>query len=200
MAQFRKRQSGNPSGKPKGCRNTTTILFDELLKANAKELIEKAIEMAKDGDGPALRLCIERLAPARKDRPVWFDLPEMNEARDGVNASAAIVEAVATGELTPAAKLLTKDEARRIAPSKRRDLFIHCGVYLEDIGKPDEAAENPCETDIWYRCFSSGDIVWNFDQPSFWRCSLVRGEKPWKRRVLGLPIPHVRSVLSERLG
>ena len=88
------------SGKPKGCRNTTTILFDELLKANAKELIEKAIEMAKDGDGPALRLCIERLAPARKDRPVWFDLPEMNEARDGVNASAAIVEAVATGELT----------------------------------------------------------------------------------------------------
>jgi hypothetical protein len=96
-----------------------------------------------------------------------------------VNASAAIVEAVATGELTPAAKLLTKDEARRIAPSKRRDLFIHCGVYLEDIGKPDEAAENPCETDIWYRCFSSGDIVWNFDQPSFWRCSLVRGEKPW---------------------
>jgi len=57
--------------------------------------------MAKDGDGPALRLCIERLAPARKDRPVWFDLPEMNEAKDAVNASAAIVAAVAAGDLTP---------------------------------------------------------------------------------------------------
>jgi Family of unknown function (DUF5681) len=90
MAKFSKGQSGNPIGKPKGCRNATTILFDELLKDNAKELIEKAIEMAKDGDGPALRLCIERLAPARKDRPVWFDLPEMKEARDAVNASAAI--------------------------------------------------------------------------------------------------------------
>jgi len=101
MAKFRKGQSGNPSGKPKGCRNATTILFDELLKANAKELIEKAIQMAKDGDGPALRLCIERLSPARKDRPVWFDLPEMNEARDAVNASAAIVAAVAAGDLTP---------------------------------------------------------------------------------------------------
>ena len=53
MAKFRKGQSGNPSGKPKGCRNATTILFDELLKANAKELIEKAIQMAKDGDVPA---------------------------------------------------------------------------------------------------------------------------------------------------
>jgi hypothetical protein len=101
MAKFAKGQSGNPSGKPKGCRNATTILFDELLKANAKELIEKAIEMAKDGDGPALRLCIDRLAPARKDRPVWFDVPEMNEARDAVNASAAIVAAVANGDLTP---------------------------------------------------------------------------------------------------
>jgi hypothetical protein len=101
MAKFSKGQSGNPSGKPKGCRNATTILFDELLKANAKELIEKTIEMAKDGDGPALRLCIERLAPARKDRPVWFDLPEMHEARDAVSASAAIVAAVANGDLTP---------------------------------------------------------------------------------------------------
>jgi hypothetical protein len=101
MPKFKKGQSGNPSGKPKGCRNATTILFDELLKASAKELIEKAIEMAKGGDGPALRLCIERLAPARRDRPVWFDLPEMKEARDAVNASAAIVAAVAVGDLTP---------------------------------------------------------------------------------------------------
>src|SRR5262249_48943357 len=101
MAKFSKGQSGNPSGRPKGGRNATTILFDALLKDNTKELIEKAIEMAKGGDGPALRLCIERLAPARKDRPVWFDLPEMKEARDAVNASAAIVAAVAPGDLTP---------------------------------------------------------------------------------------------------
>jgi hypothetical protein len=30
-----------------------------------------------------------------------FDLPEMKEARDAVKASAAIVAAVATGDLTP---------------------------------------------------------------------------------------------------
>src|SRR6516164_7733441 len=94
MAKFTKGRSGNPSGKPKGCRNATTILFDELLKDNAKELIEKTIEMAKDGDGPALRLCIERLAPARKDRPVWLDLPEMNEARDAVTASAELSKVI----------------------------------------------------------------------------------------------------------
>ena len=135
MAQFRKRQNGNPSGKPKGCRNTTTILFDELLKVNAKELIEKAIEMAKDGDGPALRLCIERLAPARKDRPVWFDLPEMNEARDAVNASAAIVAAVAGGDLTPSEAA----ELSKVVDSYARTL--QAAEFEERISKLEKAVE-----------------------------------------------------------
>ena len=41
-----------------------------MLKDNAKELIEKAIEMAKGGDGPALRLCIERLEALWSAPPV----------------------------------------------------------------------------------------------------------------------------------
>jgi len=135
MAKFRKGQSGNPSGKPKGCRNATTILFDELLKANAKALIEKAIQMAKAGDGPALRLCIERLAPARKDRPVWFDLPKMKEARDAVEASAAIVAAVAAGELTPTEAA----ELSKVIDSYARTLQAE--EFEERISKLEKAVE-----------------------------------------------------------
>jgi hypothetical protein len=135
MAKFAKGQSGNPNGKPKGCRNATTILFDELLKDNAKELIEKAIEMAKGGDGPALRLCIERLAPARKDRPVWFDLPEMKEARDAVKASAAIVAAVATGDLTP----MEASELGKLVESYARAL--QAAEFAERILKLEKAVE-----------------------------------------------------------
>ena len=135
MAKFRKGQSGNPSGKPKGCRNATTILFDDLLKDNAKDLIEKAIEMAKGGDGPALRLCIDRLAPARKDRPVWFDLPEMNEARDAVNASAAIVAAVAGGDLTPSEAA----ELSKVVDSYARTL--QAADFEERISKLEKAVE-----------------------------------------------------------
>ena len=135
MAKFAKGQSGNPSGKPKGCRNATTILFDELLKDNAKELIEKAIEMAKGGDGPAMRLCIERLAPARKDRPVWFALPAMNEARDTVNASAAIVAAVANGDLTP----MEAAELGKLVDSYARSL--QAAEFEERISKLEKAVE-----------------------------------------------------------
>jgi hypothetical protein len=82
------------------CSGATTILFDELLKANAKELIEKAIEMAKGGGGPALRLCSDRLAPARKDWPVWFDPDRCDGAT--VGWQRIMGEAVCTMALVPA--------------------------------------------------------------------------------------------------
>jgi len=59
------------------------------------------ISRAEGGDTTCIRLCLDRIAPARKDRPVYFALPKMNKARDAVNASAAIVEAAADGDLTP---------------------------------------------------------------------------------------------------
>jgi hypothetical protein len=101
MAKFQKGQSGNPRGKPKGTRNKTTVLFERLLDENAEPLIEKAIELAKAGDVPSLRLLIDRIAPARKDRHVAFNLPEMACGADAVKAAAALAEAVADGELTP---------------------------------------------------------------------------------------------------
>ena len=64
-------------------------------------LTRKAIELAKAGDMQALRLCLDRLAPPRKDRHVTFDLPEINSAADAVSASAVLLMAVANGEITP---------------------------------------------------------------------------------------------------
>ena len=91
--------------------------------------------MAKGGDGPALRLCIERLAPARKDRPVWFDLPKMKEARDAVEASAAIVAAVAAGELTPTEAA----ELSKVIDSYARTLQAE--EFEERISKLEKAVE-----------------------------------------------------------
>jgi len=93
--------SGNKAGKPKGARHKATIAAEELLEGEAEALSRKAVEIALKGDVAALRLCLDRILPVIKDRPVIFEIPKMNESRDAVNASAAIVEAVAAGELTP---------------------------------------------------------------------------------------------------
>jgi hypothetical protein len=98
---FQKGQSGNPGGRPLGSRNKTTLAVDALLDGEAETLTRKAIEKAKDGDITALRLCLDRIAPVRKDRPVTFNLPAIGGATDAAKASAALLAAVSDGKITP---------------------------------------------------------------------------------------------------
>lgn len=98
---FSKGKSPNPSGRPKGSRSRATLTLDAILEGEAEAITRKAIELAKDGDTIALRLCLDRLYPARKDRPVTFTLPEIAVAADLTKATHALLAAVAAGELTP---------------------------------------------------------------------------------------------------
>ena len=89
------------SGKPKGTRHKATQAALALLDGEAEALTRKAVELALDGDGAALRLCLERIAPPRRDAPVQFDLPRMQSAADSAKAAGAVLDAVALGDLTP---------------------------------------------------------------------------------------------------
>jgi len=93
--------SGNP-GRPKGSKNKTTVIAEALLDGEAKQLTRKCIELALAGDTTALKLCMERILPPRKDRPVAFNLPDTADA--GANPAGimnAVLSAVSTGALTP---------------------------------------------------------------------------------------------------
>ena len=70
--RFKPGQSGNPDGRPKGARNATTLALEALLDGQANALTQKAIDLALTGDMAALRLCLDRILPPRKDRPVMF--------------------------------------------------------------------------------------------------------------------------------
>jgi Family of unknown function (DUF5681) len=99
--RFKKGQSGNPKGRPKGSRHKTTLAIEALLDGEGEEITRKAIEKAKEGDMAAIRVCLDRIAPPRKDRHIEFALPEMQKASDAATSSAAIMDAVSSGELTP---------------------------------------------------------------------------------------------------
>jgi hypothetical protein len=92
--------TGN-TGRPKGARNRTTQAVLALLEGEAEAIGRKAVEMALAGDSVALRLCLDRLAPPRKDSPVQFPLPRMSSAHDAAQAAGAVLEAVSVGDLTP---------------------------------------------------------------------------------------------------
>jgi len=57
--------SGNPDGRPKGSTDKRTELR-RLLTPHAPELVQKAVDMALEGDTTALRMCLDRcIAPLR---------------------------------------------------------------------------------------------------------------------------------------
>jgi hypothetical protein len=97
---FKPGQSGNPSGKPKGTRNKATLAIEELMEGEANGLTRKAIELALGGDIQALRLCLDRICPPRKDRPISLKLPKVETIPDIVTAIGSTLEAVASGEIT----------------------------------------------------------------------------------------------------
>lgn len=93
-------EPGNP-GRARGSRNRTTVAIETLLEGQHEALTQAAIDKALEGDTTALRLCLDRLAPLRRDAPISFDMPPVRSVSDAVEASAAVLAAVAAGEVTP---------------------------------------------------------------------------------------------------
>jgi hypothetical protein len=95
-------KSGNPNGRPKGARNKTTLAAEALLEGEAETLTRKLIGKAKEGDISALRFCLDRICPIRRDRLVTVEMPEIRSAEDASKAAAAVLAACAAGEISTA--------------------------------------------------------------------------------------------------
>jgi Family of unknown function (DUF5681) len=100
-AAYPKGTSGNPAGRPKGSRNRVTAAVEKLLHGEAGELTRKCIDLAKTGDSTALRLCMERLCPPARERPITIDLPPVIDVSAVPAALASVLGSVATGAILP---------------------------------------------------------------------------------------------------
>jgi hypothetical protein len=98
---FAKGQSGNPKGRPEGSRSSIAIRVDELLEAEFEAITTALLGKAKEGDATALRMVMDRIAPARKSRPIQIELPSIRTLDGVTDASEAILAAVSNGTITP---------------------------------------------------------------------------------------------------
>ena len=125
---FVKGRSGNPRGRPVGARNKKTLAAAVLLEGESEALTRKAVELALAGDPTALRLCIERIVPPCRERPVKFTLPPIENAADIAAAMNAVTAALARGIITPgeAERIANVVDtfARAIATTKRRESAV----------------------------------------------------------------------------
>ena len=89
---------GNGGRRP-GSKNKTTLVVQALAPGQPGEILRTAAELARAGDISMLKVFVPRFLP--KERTVQIDLPRMEQANDAVDVLAAIVQAVATGQITP---------------------------------------------------------------------------------------------------
>ena len=98
---FQPGKSGNPAGRPAGSRDKATLAIEALLDGEAEALTRKAVAMALEGDTVALRLCMDRICPPRKDRPISFKMPPVNNVSDAASVIRSVMEEVAIGSISP---------------------------------------------------------------------------------------------------
>jgi Family of unknown function (DUF5681) len=97
---FQKGQSGNPAGRAQCSRTKATLFAEAILENDREGIMDAVVNAAKNGDPTAMRLCVERLVPLRKGRPVVFDLPPVKTAADIAGAVGELARAMSAGELT----------------------------------------------------------------------------------------------------
>jgi predicted DNA-binding protein (UPF0251 family) len=109
-------QPGNTigRGRPKGSRNKAKAPGQDLLDQYSEPVTRKCISMALQGDARALRICMERMSPARQDAFVQLSLPRIRTAQDVEKAAEKVTQAIRRGKITPleGGKLMSILESR----------------------------------------------------------------------------------------
>lgn len=115
--RFKPGQSGNPAGKPPGTRHKATMAAQTLLDGECAALTRKAVDMALQGDMAALRLCLDRILPPLKERPLSVALPNTSTAEGTDEAAETVLRAISSGKLLPTEGTLISNiiERRRLA-------------------------------------------------------------------------------------
>jgi hypothetical protein len=79
-----------------------------LLDEEAQALTRKAVELALDGNTTALRMCLDRIGPPRRERLAPLKLPPVRDSSDLAGTMTAIIAAAGEGAISA-------DEGSRLA-------------------------------------------------------------------------------------
>jgi len=91
-------ESGNRAGRPKGSRNRSTLILQELIAGDLEAIVGKAKQVALDGNPAMLQTFLKPLL--RREPPINFELPDLHSPADAVKVMRNLLQNVSQGEIT----------------------------------------------------------------------------------------------------
>ena len=137
--RFTKGNPGGP-GRPRGSRNKAGRRLDERAAADADEILDGMIKLAKEGNQRAAEFVLSRLWPRHTGHTGEFELPTLAKPEELPAAIGAVYDALARGEISTgeakmAARLLNErcEALLRFSPIE----VPYRGVQDGGVGDPD---------------------------------------------------------------
>ncbi len=88
-------------GRPKGSHNKAKSPGQSLFDEYAPHVIRKCISQALQGEPIPMRICMDRISPARFNELIRISLPSIKIAGDVHKAAEKVTQAVGRGRITP---------------------------------------------------------------------------------------------------
>ena len=130
--RWRPGESGNPRGAARGSRHKASLLAESLIDGETQQLARKVIDLALTGDTVALRLCLERILPPVRSRPISFKLPELRTISDAQSALSLIIAGTACGAIL-ADEAATGGEIKALDPAPYGPVTITHSISITGV-------------------------------------------------------------------
>jgi len=102
--RFQPGKSGNPNGRPKGAIGCRQKFFNDFIAPRKLPLLQRAYDLAIEGNDQMLKLLLDRLIPAKPlDEPLNIEMPPIDSKNIETLLSYGekVLKAISDNEITP---------------------------------------------------------------------------------------------------